>query len=254
MNDLLVDIGNSRIKCALLPASGARGEVQPIELAHAGWREELSRRVAASGVDGGAWLASVAPAEVAIAATDVLVAAGLSVHIVETRAVQGRLRIAYDDPSRLGVDRFLALLGASERDDGPWLLVSAGSALTADLLDREGLHHGGMIATMPADARSALARRFRQLDVDGGVVVDFARNTADAVATGVHAAAQGMVELALRNAVTRLGEIPTLLVSGGAASLFSSITGARIVQVPSLVLDGLAAFARAGDERRSTAT
>ena len=55
---------------------------------------------------------------------------GIEVQRVQARAAMGKLKVAYAEPARLGVDRFLALLAASERDDGPWLLASAGSALT----------------------------------------------------------------------------------------------------------------------------
>ena len=52
------------------------------------------------------------------------------------------VQIAYARPERLGVDRFLALLGARARAHDPWLLVGVGTALTIDLLDAAGLYRG----------------------------------------------------------------------------------------------------------------
>jgi type III pantothenate kinase len=144
------------------------------------------------------------------------------------------------------VDRFLALLAASGRDDGPWLLVSAGSALTVDLLQADGAHVGGLIAPMPDTMRAALASRFAVLDVPAGEVLDFAGDTADAIASGCAGAAIGLVERSLRQAAERLGTEPTLLLGGGAAGLFAGIAHPRVHAVPSLVLEGLAIYADAG--------
>jgi type III pantothenate kinase len=166
---------------------------------------------------------------------------------VRTEARRGRLRVAYRERARLGVDRFLGMLAASSRADGPWLLVSAGSALTLDLLAADGTHVGGLIAPMPATMRQALAAGIRQLDVVGGAREDFATDTADAIASGCDGAAIGLVERSLRLAHARLGVPPTLLLTGGGAGLFEGITGARVVLEPALVLDGLAIVARGGD-------
>ena len=100
-------------------------------------------------------------------------------------ATSAGVRIAYAEPSRLGVDRFLALLAAHARGPGPWLLVSAGSALTVDLLDVGGQHIGGVIAPSPEHMRAALAARFPALAYAGGEAHAFgidARNEAEMIA------------------------------------------------------------------------
>ena len=178
------------------------------------------------------------------ALVDALHEAGYSVPRVQTQAAFGQLRIAYPEPARLGVDRFLALLGASARDDGPWLVVSAGSALTVDLLRTDGVHAGGLIAPMPAQMRAALARQFVQLDVPEGLAQEFADDTADAIASGCREAALGLIERALRNARQRLGAQPTLLVSGGGGDFLGDLERSPTIFVPALVLDGMAAFVR----------
>ena len=118
---------------------------------------------------------------------------------VRTLPEAAGVRIAYAEPSRLGVDRFLALLGAHARGPGPWLLVSAGSALTVDLLDSSGQHRGGVIAPSPEHMRAALAARFapgavaamlaarfagRVAVTDGRATMDYATLSARAHALG----------------------------------------------------------------------
>lgn len=240
----LIDVGNSRLKCALLHAPGIRGEVFAVGHEQPNSIAELLRHMGPPGLKDEVWLASVASTERTAALTDALQDAGLYVQRIRTQPRCGKLRIAYPEPAQLGVDRFLALLAASERDDGPWLVVSAGSALTLDLLAVDGAHLGGMIAPMPSHMRQALARNFAQLDVPEGRVHDFADNTADAIATGAHTALLGAVEHSLRKARERLQATPTLLLGGGNAELLAGMDHSRILNVPALVLDGMTFYVR----------
>jgi type III pantothenate kinase len=238
----LLDLGNTRLKMAPLH-KGARGEVTA--LAHGDEEFEVALRTHFSAHDGDeAWLASVAPPDTTSHLRALMQDLGIEVQRVQARAAMGRLKVAYAEPARLGVDRFLALLAASERKDGPWLLASAGSALTLDLLGADGVHVGGLIAPMPAQIRSALATRFAQLDVPEGKAQDFACDTADAIASGARAAALGVLEHGYARACEHLGGKPTVLVSGGSVDLLLQAQVPGLQAEPSLVLDGLARYVK----------
>jgi type III pantothenate kinase len=238
----LLDLGNTRLKMAPLH-KGARGEVTA--LPHADDDFEVALRAHFDAHDGDeAWLASVAPPDTTSHLRSLMQDLGIEVQRVHARAAMGRLKIAYAEPARLGVDRFLALLAASERDDGPWLVASAGSALTIDLLGSDGLHVGGLIAPMPAQMRAALATRFTQLDLPEGAAMDFASDTADAIASGARAAALGVLEHGWRRACTLLGCEPKVLVSGGSAELLLQAEVPRMEAMPALVLDGMARYVK----------
>jgi type III pantothenate kinase len=238
----LLDLGNTRLKMAPL-VKGGRGELTA--LVHADDDFEVALRAHFDAHDGDeAWLASVAPLETTSHLRSVLQDLGMEVQRVHTRAEMGKLKIAYAEPSRLGVDRFLALLAASEREDGPWLLASAGSALTIDVLDAKGKHRGGLIAPMPAQMRSALATRFSQLDVPEGNAGDFGCDTADAIASGARTAALGLFERATARAGELLGKAPTVLVGGGQAEFLLQANVPDAQPAPALVLDGLARYVK----------
>ena len=66
---------------------------------------------------------------------------------------------AYEQPERLGVDRWLALIGAAERVGGNCIVIDAGSAITLDLLRGDGQHLGGAI--LPGINTSP--QRFREI-------------------------------------------------------------------------------------------
>jgi type III pantothenate kinase len=238
----LFDLGNSRLKFAPLQDDGRLGEVQAIahdgHLFEPGWDTRLPARCAA------AWVASVAAPSVHAALADALAARGAQVRIARTQAAFAGVRIAYAEPSRLGVDRFLALLGAQARGAAASsLVVGIGTALTVDLLDA-GLHLGGRIAPSPALMRTALHARAPVLPAAGGTYADFAADTGDALASGCEGAALGLVAQSLEAAAARLGRAPSLLVHGGGApALLSRMPDA--VHAPALVLEGLAHYARA---------
>ncbi len=240
----LIDLGNSRVKCAAMDEAGRRGQVAALRHDEAGWTQALLETMAPVHAGDVAWLASVAGTQRTAKLVEALAVEGIAVTTVVTSANCGSLRIAYADPCKLGVDRFLSMLAASCRSDGPWLVVSGGSALTVDLVGSDGVHHGGLIAPMPDDMRAALAGRFPQLDVAGGSVRDFATDTADAIASGAMAALLGVVERSLAKARLRLGTTPTLLACGGRGGELIRDNAPGAEYVPWLVLDGLAEYVR----------
>ena len=238
----LFDLGNSRLKFASLQGDGNVGTVQAI--AHDGRAFESGWEVRLPAWCEAAWVAGVAAPAMQAALLELLAARGADIHIARTQAALAGVRIAYADPSRLGVDRFLALLAAHARDPASSsLVVGVGTALTVDLLDG-GLHAGGRIAPSPALMRAVLHARAPVLPADGGAYADFAADTAGALASGCEGAALALIAQSLEAAAARLGRMPALLLHGGGApALQPHLPGA--MHVPALVLEGLAHYARA---------
>lgn len=238
-SDWLFDLGNTRLKCAQL-VQGRCGEV--VAFAHdvADFASRLDALLPRRG--GVAHVASVASSASTVELLDRLAARFARIDIARTQASCAGVRIAYADPSKLGVDRFLALLGAHKRGDAA-LVVGVGTALTIDLIDAGGQHHGGRIAPSPSLMREALNARAQVLPVEGGIRLDFASDTADALASGCEGAALALIADSLVAARERLGIAPALLLHGGGApDLQPALPGS--ILVPSLVLQGLACWAR----------
>lgn len=239
----LLDLGNSRLKVAPWRPDTGLGEVQAWAHGAADFAPSMQRWLA--GVEAGdrCWLASVAGSELTAAVAEAIASRSHPATRARTRPECAGVRIAYAEPTRLGVDRFLGLLAAHARGDGPWLIVSAGSALTVDLLDGAGQHRGGVIAPSPEHMRAALAARFPALAYAGGEASDFAADTADALAGGSFGAALGLVERLFRQATRLLGRAPRLLISGGGATRLAEGLELEAELAPSLVLEGLAVYA-----------
>lgn len=239
----LLDLGNSRLKVAPWQPDTGLGEVQAWAHGAADFAPSMQRWLAGVQAGDRCWLASVAGSELTAAVAEAVASRGRAATRARTRPECAGVRIAYAEPSRLGVDRFLGLLAAHARGAGPWLIVSAGSALTVDLLDGAGQHRGGVIAPSPEHMRAALAARFPALAFAGGEASDFAADTADALAGGSLGAALGLVERSYRQATRLLGRPPRLLISGGGGTRLAEGLEMDSEPVPYLVLEGLAVYA-----------
>lgn len=244
MSDWLFDLGNSRFKAAAWDGAGQivgpvlawpQGAATPDEAAADGDALPAGRR---------AWVASVA----APASTERVLALLRQrfdeVRVVHTRAECAGVRLAYAQPQRMGVDRFLALLGAHAVVAGDALVVGVGTALTIDLLDADGLHHGGRIAASPTLMRQALHRRAAQLPESGGRYREFADDTDDALASGCDGAAVALVERSLEQGALLLGRRPSLLLHGGGSEALLPWLPQAMPR-PALVLEGLARWVSA---------
>ena len=237
MSQWLFDLGNTRLKFAPRQSQGAG----PVHV----WTHQDQERPLPELSDlprgSVAWVASVADPQLRDRLVSRLAQCFDRVEVAASQAGCGRLRSGYADPSRLGVDRFLALLASSQaaRD---CLVVGVGTALTVDLLGADGRHHGGLIAPSPTSMRQAMHLKAAHLPATGGQEVAFADNTLDALAGGSLGAALGLIERCLRKGTALLGVPLDLVVHGGGADpLLPHLPMAR--HVPGLVLDGLSAWA-----------
>ena len=245
MTQWVFDVGNSRLKAAPLHADGTLGEVVAVPHNEADIAAALDAALPATTRSDTAFIASVASATRTAAVVDWLAGRFGSISIARTQPLLQGVRIAYAEPTRLGVDRFLGLLAARARGAQAWLVVGVGTAVTVDLLDAQGVHHGGRIAPSPTLMRAALEQAAAQLPAQGGAYVEFARDTPDALASGCDGAALGLIERSLSQSAERLGTRPTLLLHGGGAEALRPWLP-DAVHAPALVLEGLARWARAG--------
>ena len=239
MSAWLFDLGNTRLKCAPL-IDGRVGEVIALPHREADLAAALARALPAR-IDA-AYVASVANESLRVALLQALTQRARRISLARTQPAFGEFRIAYAQPHKLGVDRFLAMLGAHARFREAVLLCGVGTALTIDLVDAAGRHLGGRIAPSPTLMRESLHERAPQLPVQGGDCIDFATDTEDALASGCEGAALALIESSRDAAQRQLGQRPRLLLHGGGADeMVARLPGAMLAG--SLVLEGLAIWA-----------
>lgn len=166
----------------------------------------------------------------------------ISPWFARTQKQSGDLINNYADPGRMGVDRWLAMLGARQRSSGRLCVVDAGSALTIDLVSASGQHEGGYIIPGPALMERALLLDTDRVRFDEDVSYDLSpgNSTAEAVRHGIALAQVGSVAAVL-NACG--DEPPALFFCGGAGETLMNLLDRGGAHVPDLVFEGLEVMA-----------
>jgi type III pantothenate kinase len=163
--------------------------------------------------------------------------------VVSTAAACGVVN-GYEHPNRLGVDRWVALIGARHHvlargPARPVLVVMVGTAVTVDALDASGRFLGGLILPGFGLMLRALEMGTAGLKAPTGEAVAFPTNTSDALMSGGSDAIAGAVERMQRRLAERTGEMPALVMTGGAAVKLAPITELPFETVDTLIFEGL---------------
>jgi type III pantothenate kinase len=286
MNLLLLDVGNSRLKWAVLRQRyrrrqdfSAQGvvELKALRSSAVSW----SRLFKVTGTPDLIYACNVAGAGVERQICAALRRAGLaSPHLARSAATAGGVRNGYPEPWRLGVDRWVGLIGARHEHPGKDLcLVGLGTAMTIDLLAASGQHFGGSLVPGPRlmiesllehtagirrraggwgaassfdlafgavqapGARHGKAARTKSPAKPAQVPALFARDTHAGLLAGARHACAALIEHAMSQARSQLGRRPRLILAGGAAEAITPLLHGRYWREDDLVLRGLAVLA-----------
>ena len=154
----------------------------------------------------------------------------------------GKLTLAYKDSSKLGVDRFLAMLGALEHFPNDHLLIiDVGSAVTFDVINNKGEHQGGLI--MPG--LKALRESFSKFSTNDLALksTSLKTNTEEAWQSGTHAMLISSINNQIQDYESKHpnGEV---LICGGIVKEVLLEFPNTIKYFDNLVLDGLESYSK----------
>lgn len=169
----------------------------------------------------------------------------LPAELAQVKRSCGGVTVQYEDVSRLGVDRWLAMLAAFEAADSSCMVVDCGTALTIDLLDKSGVHQGGYIVPgLVLGPKSLLANtEIRVSDITRIHAEDPGNSTEAAIFNGNLLMLRSFIERVAAALKSHSDGAAVVFFTGGDAELFASrvdLSGADIVPIPTLVMDGLA--------------
>ncbi len=152
--------------------------------------------------------------------------------------------VAYDDPSQLGVDRWLAMLAAYKVSDESVCIIDAGSALTVDLIAQDGQHLGGYIVPGRKILNSVLLKNTSQIKIDDQHVsnqLSWGKNTSEAVNHGSYRMGVSFIQSIVDELKCNGKQWQLYITGGDGKELMSGITTDFIVYYdPDLVFKGLA--------------
>lgn len=147
------------------------------------------------------------------------------------------------EPAKVGTDRLLCALGARDLAGSPCIVVTAGTAITVDKVDREGRFAGGAIGPGFSLAARCLAEWTACLpSVEPAKPERTAGlDTAEAIRSGVYWFCKGGVLAILKLLKDELGceDVP-VVCAGGQAGLLLPLPGGRQVRhEPELIFHGI---------------
>lgn len=257
MTFLAIDIGNTRLKWALYaePRPGAALISQGAE-----FLDHIERLAE------GPWAQLAAPGSMlgcAVAGDAVRRRAEEQIEEcfdcrprwVVSSAAEAGVTSGYDHPTRLGADRWVAMIGARHRvlatgAPRPMVVVMIGTAVTVEAVDVDGRFLGGLILPGHGIMLRALESGTAGLHVPTGDVRMFPTNTSDALTSGGTFAIAGAVERMRQHVRAHCGVEPACYMTGGAGWKMAPSMVSPFELVDGLIMDGLLviAQARAGDE------
>jgi type III pantothenate kinase len=248
---LAIDVGNTRLKWALYesPRPGAS------LLAHGAEFLENIDKLAE-----GTWSALSAPHRMlgcAVAADAVKRRVeeqmeelwDVPAQWVVASAAEAGIVNGYDHPTRLGADRWVAMIGARHRmlaagPARPMVVVMVGTAVTVEAVDASGAFLGGFILPGHGIMLRALESGTAGLHVPTGDVREFPTNTSDALTSGGTFAIAGAIERMVQHVRQRCGDDPVRYMTGGAGWKMAPHMSLSFELVESLIFDGLLVLAQ----------
>ncbi len=242
---LLLDAGNSRYKIAELQETGV-ANMQSFAYGTATPANAVIKFLERS---------TVLPERIMIASVlgkdfRQTLTAWTEAHYVSTQFVMTTddrygVQVAYDEPRRLGVDRYLAMIGAHHEHAGASIIIDCGTAITIDALTAEGKHLGGLIIPGLRLMRSALLDATHGIDVKYEAQPGlFGRDTETAVHGGsVHAVVTAIDHIPQAMAAQMQGPVRNILTGGDAGQVAPLLMHSDYELAPTLVLQGLAIMA-----------
>lgn len=146
---------------------------------------------------------------------------------------------AYRDFERLGIDRCLAIIGGRSLCNDACLIVDAGSAITADVLSKEGKHLGGYIFPGVSMLRESLLGGTSKIIVEGDVPhsVEPGVTTEQCVSHALDVMVKATLEF-LINKFRRYG-YAQIVLTGGDATYIASLIDKNIEICRGLVFEGI---------------
>jgi type III pantothenate kinase len=250
MTFLAIDVGNTRLKWALYDQPSPKGQL----LAHgAEFLENIDR------LSEGPWSNLPKPMQMlgCVVAGDAIKRRvqeqmelwDFTPQWVVPSAQEAGLTNGYDHPSRLGSDRWVAMIGARHRmlatgQSRPLVVVMVGTAVTVEAIDEQGRFLGGLILPGHGIMLKALESGTAGLHVPTGDVTPFPTNTSDALTSGGTYAIAGACERMVQHLKDHTGMMPACVMTGGAGWKMAPSLAIQFELVDSLIFDGLLKLAQ----------
>lgn len=159
---------------------------------------------------------------------------------VTSKLVKG-LKIAMKNPTGIGADRLANAVAGIEKYGSPLIIVDLGTAITLDVVSKEGAYLGGTISPGMELGMEALFEGTAKLPKISLVAPSkfVGGNTIEALQSGIVYGTVGMVDTLIKEIHKELGYECKLIATGGHSHIFTKYSTLVKECDPWLTLDGL---------------
>lgn len=243
---LLVDIGNSRVKWAIMNNSGL-SDSQSFDRNKSGIKASLNKAWKTLTEIEAIYVANVAGEKIAEQLSEWTQKQwNLTPKFIQAEKKHFGVINAYDEPEKLGVDRWLSLISARQHARLAQCIIDCGTAITVDIVTKTGQHQGGMIIPGISIMKSSLVNNTDALtaDTDNQEFKTLATNTYSAIHTGTLYAVTATIERIISDLKENFNNRIRFIITGGDAEALLPLLSDDVHHYPDIVLRGLAFYAR----------
>lgn len=237
---ILVDVGNSRIKLCQL------SQTEQLNLSAVTWvNEDEALRLISLQQPDRVLVSAVSNEEFCHSLLLLCEREHIAFNRLMTSKCEHDVQVGYAQPNQLGIDRWMAIVGATQIRPGKNLLViDAGTATTVDLVTADNLHLGGWITPGIEMMIASLYANTAQVDAAYSVPesLSFASNTSDNVNHGCWAMTVAVIEFAQQQALQLNVPIDEIIVTGGNGEALMAHIGDNTSYHESLIFIGMSQF------------
>jgi len=237
--NLLIDIGNSRLKWAW--SDKTLWELGVVTIDNHPANDLMEAIGEPRGVPQNVGVVSVAPEELLNGVTQTVQEKwGARVVMVQSRPEQAGVQNGDDDPEQLGNDRWAALIAARAETQSSVCVLGCGTAITIDAMNQRGEFIGGTIFPGLELLRRSLRHGTAGIDSTSGKdKLCLSTSTADAVMGGTLYGLAGAINRIVAEHRRALGGECGYIATGGTAELVAPMLDFPVQIIPDLILQGV---------------
>ncbi len=237
---LVADVGNSRIKWGRCDAERVVDAASlPLD-DPAAWLDQFQAWQLTASLS---WFVSGVNPQGITRLIDWLQARSATVHQFD-KYHQLPIRVGVEHPEQVGMDRLFNAVAANSRHrrGKPAIVIDAGSAVTVDWIDSEGIFRGGAIfpgLRLMAQALHQYTAKLPLVEITGSSPPMPGMSTRPAIAAGVYGAVVGGIRYLARQLAAEATISPVTFLTGGDAAVLAPALKPGVEVWPWMTLEGI---------------
>lgn len=167
---------------------------------------------------------------------------------INPASVKTLMPILYKNPNEVGADRIVNAVAAYDKYKSALIIIDFGTATTFDAISEQGEYLGGAIAPgvmISSEALFQRASRLPRVEIFKAPETVIGNDTIESIKSGIIYGNAAMVDGMVARMKAEMKAEPTIIATGGLATLIAGVSLTIETVDQSLTLDGLRIISRA---------